>query len=131
MYTAKRVFQLQASRFALVLQLFIFVLILGLLYQSLTLGVWLVSLLIMIIAWFRLFKQPRIQQFEYLDDQDWSFSFQANHPFIQRRKISKIIDHQCYIVIYFLDIQHQPCIIWWDQLPLSQWKNLKSWVKLA
>ena len=76
-------------------------------------------------------KKPQIQHFEFLDDQDWIFCFHHFPQSIQRRKITKMIDHQCYIVIYFYDPSHHACIIWWDQLSVSQWKNLKILAKLA
>ncbi|ENU28871.1 hypothetical protein F991_02995 [Acinetobacter sp. CIP-A165] len=76
-------------------------------------------------------KKPQIQRFEYLDGQEWSFCFRHLPHSIQHRKIRQIIDHQCYIVIYFYDPLHPPCIIWWDQLLVSQWKNLKILAKLA
>lgn len=128
---ASRVFELQYSRFSLVLQLFIFLVILSLSYQLLSLAFWLLSFFIMVFAWFYSLKRPYIKHFEYLDQQDWSFRFSDPSLETQRRKISKIIDHQVYITLYFSDAQYQPLTIWWDQLPLPQWKNLKLLVKLA
>ncbi|MCH7308775.1 hypothetical protein MMO38_11615 [Acinetobacter sp. NIPH 1852] len=131
MYMANRVFELQYSRFAIVLQLFIFIIIICLLYRLLSIPLWLLSIVIMAVAWFVFQKKPQIQRFEYLDGQEWSFCFRHLPHSIQHRKIRQIIDHQCYIVIYFYDPLHPPCIIWWDQLSVSQWKNLKILAKLA
>ncbi|ESK53474.1 hypothetical protein F990_03334 [Acinetobacter tjernbergiae DSM 14971 = CIP 107465] len=127
---ANRIFELQYSRFSIVLQLCIFVVILSLTYQLLSLLFWLLSFFIMAVTWFYFLKQPYIKHFEYLDEHDWSFRFSDPSLETQRRSITKIIDHQAYITIYFSDSHYSPCIIWWDQLPLLQWKNLKLWVKL-
>ncbi|MCH7337354.1 hypothetical protein [Acinetobacter sp. NIPH 2699] len=131
MYMANRVFELQYSRFAIVLQLFIFMIIISLLYPFLPILLWLLCIVIMGVAWFIFQKKPQIQRFEYLEDQDWSFCFSHLPQAIQHRKIRQIIDHQCYIVIYFYDPLHLPCIIWWDQLSILQWKNLKILAKLT
>ncbi|RLZ10026.1 hypothetical protein EAH57_03265 [Acinetobacter sp. 2JN-4] len=131
MYMASRVFELQYSRFAIVLQLFTFIIIISLLYSFLSIFLWLLSVVIMGVAWFIFQKKPQIQHFEFLDDQDWIFCFHHFPQSIQRRTIRKMIDHQCYIVIYFDDPLHQPCIIWWDQLSILQWKNLKILAKLV
>lgn len=126
-----RVFDLQYSRFAAVLQFLLFIIITILLYQLLILPIWLLCLFLMSLAWFVFQKKPQITRFEYLDDQLWSLCFSDVTRPIQQRKIHHVIDHQCYIVVYFADVQHQSCIIWWDQLSLLQWKNLKLLAKLA
>lgn len=130
MSTANRVFELQVSRFMIVLQLLIFIFLMILLYQLLALGIWLLCLGIMVIAWFRFLQQPQVKRFEYLEDQDWSFEFAVSDLPIQRRQIVKMIDHHCYVVLYFSASHDKTCIIWWDQLSVTQWKNLKLLVKL-
>ncbi|MCH7332497.1 hypothetical protein [Acinetobacter modestus] len=130
MYTANRVFELQYSRFSFVLQLLVFVTVLILAYQLLALSFWLLSLVVMVLFWFLLLRRPLIKRFEYLDDQHWSFEFVDTSIAIQGRTITKIIDHQAYITIYFSDTQYQPLTIWWDQLSISQWKNLKLLIKM-
>ena len=130
MSIANRRFELQPSRFSIMAQLFIFLLILILIFQLLSIWITLISAVVMGLGWLLFFKQPKIKSFEYLDGQDWSFEFVALSSMIQRRKITTIIDHQCYIVLYFSHSQHKPCVIWWDQLSVPQWKNLKLLVKL-
>lgn len=130
MSTANRVFELQSSRFKTVLQLLIFILLIILLYQLLPLGIWLLCLGIMVIAWFSFLQQPQVRRFEHLEDQDWSFEFFGSDLAVQRRQIVKMIDHHCYIALYFSASHDKTCIIWWDQLPVTQWKNLKLLVKL-
>jgi hypothetical protein len=131
MFTANRVFELQYSRFSIALQLFILLLIVSLTYSLLSLVLWLSSCILLVLSWFLFLKQPRLKRFEYLDQQEWSFEFYDSSLPIQCRKIEKIIDHQAYIVLYFSDPEHKNFIIWWDQLSLLQWKNLKLHAKLA
>ena len=82
------------------------------------------------LNWILFLKQPRLQQFEYLDEQTWSFKFSDVSQPIQRRHLHKIIDHHYYIVLYFAHKQHKPCLIWWDQLSRKQWKKLKILAKM-
>lgn len=131
MSTANRVFELQSSRFMIVLQLLIFISLAVLLYHVLPLGIWLLCLGIMAIVWFRFLQQPQVRRFEHLHGQDWSFEFVNSDLPVQRWQIVKMIDHHCYIVLYFSSSQNKNCIIWWDQLPVTQWKNLKTLVKLC
>ena len=127
---ANRVFELQSSRFMIVLQLLIFILLAVLLYHVLPLGIWLLCLGIMAIVWFRFLQQPQVRRFEHLHGQDWSFEFVNSDLPVQRWQIVKMIDHHCYIVLYFSSSQNKNCIIWWDQLPVTQWKNLKLLIKM-
>ena len=128
---ANRFFELQSSRFMIVLQLLIFIFLAILLYHVLPLGIWLLCLGIMAIVWFRFLQQPQVRRFEHLHGQDWSFEFANSDLPVQRWQIVKMIDHHCYIVLYFSSSQNKNCIIWWDQLPVTQWKNLKTLVKLC
>ena len=127
---ANRVFELQSSRFMIVLQLLIFIFLAVLLYHVLSLGIWLFCMGIMAIVWFRFLQQPQVRRFEHLDGQDWSFEFANSDLPVQRWQIVKMIDHHCYIVLYFSSSQNKKCIIWWDQLPVTQWKNLKLLIKM-
>lgn len=127
---ANRVFELQSSRFMIVLQLLIFIFLAVLLYHVLPLGIWLFCMGIMAIVWFRFLQQPQVRRFEHLHGQDWSFEFVNSDLPVQRWQIVKMIDHHCYIVLYFSSSQNKNCIIWWDQLPVTQWKNLKLLIKM-
>lgn len=130
MSMANRVFELQSSRFMIVLQLLIFIFLAILLYHVLPLWIWLLCLGIMAIVWFRFLQQPQVRRFEHLHGQDWSFEFVNSDLPVQRWQIVKMIDHHCYIVLYFSSSQNKNCIIWWDQLPVTQWKNLKLLIKM-
>ena len=127
---ANRVFELQSSRFMIVLQLLIFIFLAVLLYHVLPLGIWLLCLGIMAIVWFRFIQQPQVRRSEHLHGQDWAFEFANSDLPVQRWQIVKMIDHHCYIVLYFSSSQNKNCIIWWDQLPVTQWKNLKLLIKM-
>ena len=127
---ANRVFELKFSRFEKLLQFILGLLILSLLFSLLSLWMWLLSALLILTAWFFFLKRAQLRRFEYLDDGQWSFSFDDHSASIQRRKITRIIDHNAYIVLYFSESSQSPCVIWWDQLPELQWKNLKMLVKL-
>ncbi|USA48237.1 hypothetical protein NDN11_02165 [Acinetobacter sp. C26M] len=128
---ANGVFELQRSRFAMVLQLLIFIAILSLTYSLLALWIWLLCFCMMGAAWILFLKQPQIKRFEYLDHQECSFEFYDPELKIQRRKIVKILDHKFYIALYFSHSNQRTCIIWWDQLSHSQWQKLKLRAKLA
>ncbi|MCJ0829245.1 hypothetical protein MN869_12410 [Acinetobacter sp. NIPH1876] len=128
---ANGVFELQRSRFAMVLQLLIFIAMLSLTYSLLALWIWLLCFCMMSVAWFLFLKQPQIRRFEYLDHQECSFEFSDPALTIQRRQIVKILDHQLYISLYFSHQKNKNCIIWWDQLSHSQWKKLKLRAKLG
>ncbi|HQV24623.1 MAG TPA: hypothetical protein PLS76_02580 [Acinetobacter sp.] len=127
---ANRVFELKPSRVEKGFQSIMLLLILSLLYPLLSVWMWLLSALLILTAWFFFLKRAQLRRFEYLDDGQWSFSFDDHSASIQRRKITRIIDHNAYIVLYFSESSQSPCVIWWDQLPELQWKNLKMLVKL-
>ncbi|WP_019385421.1 hypothetical protein [Acinetobacter venetianus] len=127
----QRVFELQYSRFSIVLQLLIFLGISFLSYLLLKPLFFFISFLFMCGVWVLFFKQSQIKKIENLEKNLWSVEFSDPNLDIQQREIVKIIDHHCYIVIYFSDPQHKNLVIWWDQLAYFHWKNLKILVKLA
>lgn len=126
---ANRSFRLKRSRLALVFQLSIFMLLMVLLLKSLS--PWLCGLCMILggAAYIYGFKSPQPIFFEHLDAREWSLShFKSKH--VQRVSIRHMIDHQLYIVIYFQHVKDKPLLIWVDQLPLKQWKALKTLAKL-
>lgn len=127
----QRVFELQYSRFSIVLQLLSFLGISFLSYLLLKPLFFFISVLFMCGAWALFFKQYQIKKIENLEKNLWSVEFSDPNLDIQQREIVKIIDHHCYIVIHFSDPQHKNLVIWWDQLSYFHWKNLKILVKLA
>jgi len=124
-----RCFKLKRSKCALVFQLFIFAVLMFLLYQLLSVTIWLVCGVIGLVI-YQLFyrKTPHIEQFEYLDGREWSLTAAAQGT--RRVLISHVIDHQAYIVVYFQHAKARPLLIWCDQLPFKQWKSLKVLTKI-
>lgn len=122
---AKRSFQLKRSRIAIVFQLSILMLLLGLLQQLLSLGLWLLFSVLAVVAFGYALKQPWVRSFEHLDQQQWSL-LHSNSAQVAQVTMRHIVDHQFYIVIYFQSVQHKPLIIWRDQVSGLQWKGLKN-----
>lgn len=124
-----RCFKLKRSKCALVFQLFIFAVLMFLLYQLLSVTIWLVCGVIGLVI-YQLFyrKTPHIEQFQYLDGREWSLTAAAQGT--RRVLISHVIDHQAYIVVYFQHAKARPLLIWCDQLPFKQWKSLKVLTKI-
>ena len=126
---ANRAFQLQRSRIAVIFQLIVFMLLMGLLYKLMSPISWLLCLLFAAGAYVYHLKVAPVVSFEHLDQQEWSLcSLNAKH--MQRVSISHIIDHQLYMVVYFQPLQQKPLLIWIDQLSRVQWKALKQLAKL-
>ncbi|EPR82414.1 hypothetical protein [Acinetobacter junii] len=88
-------------------------------------------MLIMGWAGWSALNKPKINQIEYLCDDDWSIRFDGVEPNIEQGKLLKIVDHHLYIVLHFSNIESKTCVIWWDQLSLNQWKMLKLLSKIA
>ena len=122
-------FQLKYSRFSIIFQLFIGLSLAILLYQLLSPMWWLFSLILLSISFYFFFKQSRISQIAYLDQKSWTVAY-SSQKIISRVEISKIIDYQIFIIIYFEEAPIKVAIIWFDQLPLQYWKKLKVLQKL-
>lgn len=122
---AKRCFQLKRSRLAVLFQLIMLIVLIGVLQQLLSLGLWLLFSVLAIMALIYSLSQPWVQRFEYLDQQQWSL-LHSNSAQVVQVSMRHIIDHQVYMVIYFDAAQHKPVLIWRDQLSVLQWKGLKN-----
>ncbi|MCU7697682.1 hypothetical protein OD757_10680 [Acinetobacter sp. AYS6] len=122
-------FELKYSRFSIIFQLFIGLSLAILLYQLLSPMWWLVSLILLSISFYFFLKQSRIFQIAYLDQKSWTVAY-SSQKIISRVEISKIIDYQLFIIIYFEEAPIKVAIIWFDQLPLQYWKKLKVLQKL-
>jgi hypothetical protein len=118
-------FKLKYSRFAIVFQFFIGLSLVILLYQLIPLLLWLVAISLLLISFILFLKRPQLSQFAYLDQKLWSLAYHSEQT-TSRVKILKIIDYQVFIVIYFEGHKPLTSIIWFDQLPLTQWKRLKT-----
>ncbi|EKU39774.1 MULTISPECIES: hypothetical protein [Acinetobacter] len=122
-------FELKYSRFSIIFQLFIGLSLAILLYQLLSPMWWLFSLILLSISFYFFLKQSRISQIAYLDQKSWTVVY-SSQKIISRVEISKIIDYQIFIIIYFEEAPIKVAIIWFDQLPLQYWKKLKVLQKL-
>lgn len=122
-------FELKYSRFSIIFQLFIGLSLAILLYQLLSPIWWLIAFMLLFISFLFFLRQSRISQIAYLDQKSWSIAY-SSQKIISRVEISKIIDYQLFMVIYFEVAPMKVAIIWFDQLPLQHWKKLKVLQKL-
>jgi len=122
-------FELKYSRVSVIFQLFVGLGLAILLYQLLTLIWWLCAVILLFIGSIFFLKQAQISQIEYLDQKLWSVAYFSKKE-IYRAEITKIIDYQLFVVIYFEETPTNIAIVWFDQLPIQQWKRLKVLEKL-
>lgn len=118
-------FKLKYSRFAIVFQFFIGLSLAVLLYQLLPILWWLITVSLLFISFVLFLKRSQVAQIAYLDQKLWSLSFHSEQT-ISRVEILKIIDYQIFIVVYFEGDKTLTSVIWFDQMSLSQWKQLKT-----
>ncbi len=122
-------FELKYSRVSVIFQLFVGLGLAILLYQLLTLIWWLCAVILLFIGSIFFLKQAQISQIEYLDQKLWSVAYFSKKE-IYRAEITKIIDYQLFVVIYFEETPTNIAIVWFDQLPIQQWKRLKVLEKI-
>jgi len=89
----------------------------------------LVTVCLLFISFIFFLKRPQLVQIAYLDQKLWSLSFHSEQT-ISRVEILKIIDYQIFIVVYFKGDKTLTSVIWFDQMSLSQWKQLKTLEKI-
>jgi len=122
-------FELKYSRVSVIFQLFVGLGLAILLYQLLTPIWWLYAVVLLFISSIFFLKQAQISQIEYLDQKLWSVAYFSEKE-IYRAEITKIIDYQLFVVIYLEKTPTNIAIVWFDQLPIQQWKRLKVLEKL-
>jgi hypothetical protein len=122
-------FELKYSRVSVIFQLFVGLGLAILLYQLLTPIWWLCAVILLFIGFIFFLKQAQISQIEYLDQKLWSVAYFSKKE-IYRAEITKIIDYQLFVVIYLEETPKNIAIVWFDQLPIQQWKRLKVLEKL-
>lgn len=122
-------FELKYSRVSVIFQLFVGLGLAILLYQLLTPIWWLCAVVLLFIGSIFFLKQAQISQIEYLDQKLWSVAYFSKKE-IYRAEITKIIDYQLFVVIYLEENPTNIAIVWFDQLPIQQWKRLKVLEKL-
>ncbi len=122
-------FELKYSRVSVIFQLFVGLGLAILLYQLLTPMWWLCAVILLFIGFIFFLKQAQISQIEYLDQKLWSVTYFSKKE-IYRAEITKIIDYQLFVVVYLEETPTNIAIVWFDQLPIQQWKRLKVLEKL-
>lgn len=122
-------FELKYSRVSVIFQLFVGLGLAILLYQLLTPIWWLCAVILIFIGFIFFLKQTQISQIEYLDQNLWSVAYFSKKE-IYRAEITKLIDYQLFVVIYLEESPTNIAIVWFDQLPIQQWKRLKVLEKL-
>ena len=122
-------FELKYSLVSVIFQLFVGLGLAILLYQLLTPIWWLCAVILLFIGFIFFLKQAQISQIEYLDQKLWSVTYFSKKE-IYRAEITKIIDYQLFVVIYLEETPTNIAIVWFDQLPIQQWKRLKVLEKL-
>ncbi|AUT33046.1 hypothetical protein BFR69_19435 [Acinetobacter pittii] len=122
-------FELKYSLVSVIFQLFVGLGLAILLYQLLTPIWWLCAVILLFIGFIFFLKQAQISQIEYLDQKLWSVAYFSKKE-IYRAEITKIIDYQLFVVIYLEETPTIIAIVWFDQLPIQQWKRLKVLEKL-
>lgn len=122
-------FELKYSRVSVIFQLFVGLGLAIMLYQLLTPIWWLCAVVLLFIGSIFFLKQAQISQIEYLDQKLWSVAYFSKKE-IYRAEITKIIDYQLFVVIYLEETPTNIAIVWFDQLPIQQWKRLKVLEKL-
>lgn len=118
-------FKLKYSRFSIIFQFFIGLGLAVLFYQLIPILWWLVTVCLLFISFIFFLKRPQLVQIAYLDQKLWSLSFHSEQT-VSRVEILKIIDYQIFIVVYFEGDKTLTSVIWFDQMSLSQWKQLKT-----
>ncbi|MCH2002414.1 hypothetical protein [Acinetobacter seifertii] len=118
-------FKLKYSRFSIIFQFFIGLSLAALFYQLIPILWWLVAVCLLFISFIFFLKRPQLVQIAYLDQKLWSLSFHLEQT-ISRVEILKIIDYQIFIVVYFEGDKTLTSVIWFDQMSLSQWKQIKT-----
>jgi len=118
-------FKLKYSRFSIIFQFFIGLGLAVLFYQLIPILWWLVVACLLFISFIFFLKRPQLVQIAYLDQKLWSLSFHSEQT-VSRVEILKIIDYQIFIVVYFDGNKTLTSVIWFDQMSLSQWKQLKT-----
>ena len=125
-----RSFKLKRSLLALVFQGLLLALIATLLFNLLTVWLWVGCMLVAVISYILCLRLPPALQLQHLDEREWTLQYKREiQP--QRVKISHVIDHQLYIVVYFQHFRAKPLLIWCDQVSWKEWKNLKNLTKLV
>ena len=122
-------FELKRSRYAIALQLILFLVMIWGLFQLLHITVWFLIVCIGLGMWFLSSRRSQVMRLEWLDQDEWSIQY-SNSKKIVRAKVIQMIDHHLYVVVYFAEKSIKPMVIWQDQISKKDWKLLKIRVNL-
>lgn len=130
MSTGHNQFILKRSWVAFAFRVFIFILITFILFKNLVLALFVPCFLFLLISFYLQQTVPaQVKVFQQLSANEWTLIY-IHSKKVHRVKIKRLINHLLYVVIELEAKQHRSVVIWCDQLPIKQWKNLQVLVKL-
>ena len=141
MCTATHDFELTPSRWQLLLQAGLLLVMLLLWWQMLQ-PLWLVlCTLFALLSWRYWLGRAQVTRLAQLVGQEWTLQWQAAKPrytllrkttqakpSLQRCQLNHVFDHSVYMLLKF--DAHLNVIIWRDQVSVAAWKQLKILAKL-
>lgn len=125
-------FQFKPSRLMYIIHGLTFIALQVFLYWQLNLTFWIICFIIHLISSIIfIHSYHHILYLGHLDTHQWTLITQHKSQLKQQITIHHMIDHLCYIVIYF-ETEHrkQSIVVWQDQLDDLHWKGLKARAKL-
>lgn len=124
-----REFEFRPSRLALMFHGLVFLILQILLYAYLSPAFWAICFILFTLgSAIFIYGQTQAIYLGYLADEQWTLITQIKKKKHQQHvRISNMLNHGLYVVIYF-DSQQKiaPLVIWHDQLDNLQWKALKT-----
>lgn len=125
---ANTAYYLKRSRVAIVFQIGLLFLIQCLV--SVLLPVWLAVLILIVLlfSFWMQFKRATLHYCEAFSIDEWSV--QPTDQVVQQMRLTRVVDHHFYIVLYFQQQSSCSYVIWYDQLILKDWKKLKLLAKM-
>jgi hypothetical protein len=124
-----QLFILKRSYLALAFQALVFLIIALLLFQLMDLLIWGICIVASLAIYLCGLRFSPNLYFQHLDEREWTLK-QAAQTEVQHLKISHVIDHHVYIVVYFQHFKQKPLLIWCDQVAWKDWKKLKMLAKM-
>ncbi|MGQ9373557.1 hypothetical protein ACUM6W_06950 [Acinetobacter tandoii] len=125
---ANTAYYLKRSRVTIVFQIGLLLLIQCLV--SVLLPAWLavVILIILLFSWWMHSKRSTLHYFQAFSTDEWSI--QSIDQAVKHMRLTRVLDHHFYIVLYFQQQSSCSYVIWYDQLTLVEWKKLKLLAKM-
>ena len=130
MSTIHDFYQLRRSRIRVMSQIFILSLMTIFLTHLLDFYLTLILILLAVLSIYYFNKSSNLERLEKLDQDQWSLKFESSNE-IFTLKLTRVMSHRLYVVLFFEDKKHPSLIVWCDQLALKQWKSLLSRANLG